>query len=69
MGHSRTLFLYLRLFFTVNSKQMFYLKVCQWLDSNHGPLVSEATALPTESQPLPKFIYASLKFVYDIGSF
>ena len=29
------------------------IKVCQWLDSNLGPLASEATALPTESQPLP----------------
>ena len=28
-------------------------KICRWLDSNHGPLVSEATALPTEPQPLP----------------
>ena len=27
---------------------------CQWLDSNRGPLVLEATALPTEPQPLPK---------------
>ena len=26
--------------------------ICWWLDSNRGPLVSEATALPTESQPL-----------------
>ena len=25
---------------------------CQWLDSNRGPLASEATALPTEPQPL-----------------
>ena len=24
------------------------------MDSNCGPLVSEATALPTEPQPLPK---------------
>ena len=30
------------------------IKVCQWLDSNRGPLVSEATALPTEPQPLPR---------------
>ena len=30
------------------------LKVCQCLDSNHGSLVSEATTLPTEPQPLPK---------------
>ena len=28
-------------------------KSCRWLDSNPGPLVSEATALPTASQPLP----------------
>ena len=27
-------------------------KFCWWLDSNRGPLVSEATALPTEPQPL-----------------
>ena len=26
---------------------------CRWLDSNRGPLVSEAAALPTEPQPLP----------------
>ena len=30
------------------------IKICRCLDSNRGPLVSEATALPTESQPLPK---------------
>ena len=30
-------------------------KICRCLDSNRGPLVSEATALPTEPQPLPKF--------------
>ena len=34
---------------------MFYIKVCQWLDSNGKPLVSEATALPTEPQPLPNW--------------
>ena len=28
-------------------------KSCQWLDSNPGPLVTEATALPTAPQPLP----------------
>ena len=32
---------------------MFNIKVCQWLDSNCGPLVSEESSLPTESQPLP----------------
>ena len=29
-------------------------KSCRWLDSNPGPLVSEATALPTMPQPLSK---------------
>ena len=33
---------------SVSSKQMFYLKVCPWIDSNRGSLVLEATALPTE---------------------
>ena len=28
-------------------------KSCRWLESNPGPLVSEATALPTAPQPLP----------------
>ena len=27
---------------------------CRWLDSNRGPLESEATTLPTEPQQLPK---------------
>ena len=30
------------------------IKLCRCLDSNRGSLVSEATALPTEPQPLPK---------------
>ena len=34
---------------TVN---MFIIKSCQSLDSNRVPLIWEATALPTESQPL-----------------
>ena len=57
MGHSQHLFLYFCLFNTVDSKQMFYIKVikvvCRWLDSNRRSLVWEATALPTEPQPLP----------------
>ena len=32
-----------------------YIIFCLWLDLNRGPLVSEATALPTEPQPLPNF--------------
>ena len=34
-------------------KQMFYIKISQWLDSNRRSLVSEATTLPTGPQPLP----------------
>ena len=44
-------FFYFRLFYKQLAINMFY-KSCQWLDSNPGPLVSEATALPTV-QPLP----------------
>ena len=43
---------YFQFFNIVDSKQMFYRKNCQWLDLNRRPLVSEATALPTEPQPL-----------------
>ena len=32
---------------------MFNINVCWWLDLNRGPLELEATALPTEPQPLP----------------
>ena len=39
-GHSRPLFLYFRLFNTVDSKQMFNIKDCRWLDSIRGSLVS-----------------------------
>ena len=38
---------------------MFHIKVCRWLDSNRGPLVSEATALPTEPQPLSLSSYTA----------
>ena len=48
MGHSLPLFLYFLPFLTVDSKQMLYIKVCRWLDSNCGPLGSEVTTLPTE---------------------
>ena len=45
-------FIYFHLFNTVDNKQMLN-KFCRWLESNRGPLVSKATALPTEPQPLP----------------
>ena len=44
--HQWTLFLYFRLFNTVDRKLMFYIKVCRCLDANYGPLESETTALP-----------------------
>ena len=48
LGHSRPLF-YFRLFN--------YSKVFQGLDSNCRPLVWEATALPTDPQPLPNKMF------------
>ena len=45
--------LYFILFNSVESKFMFHLKICHWLDANCRPLVLEATALPTEPQPQP----------------
>ena len=69
MGHSRPLFSLFSFFqYTVDSKQMFN-KFCRWLDSNRGPLVSKATALPTEPQPLPrcpKFYFARGKQLFFI---
>ena len=53
MRQSRTLFLYFRLFNTVDSK-MFNIVFYQLLDSNIGSLELGATALPTEPQPLPQ---------------
>ena len=35
------------------SVYMFIIEFRRWLDSNRGPLVSEATTLPTEWQPRP----------------
>ena len=46
-------FLYFRLFSTVDRKKC-SLYLC--LDSNCGPLVSDATALRTEPQPLPSIL-------------
>ena len=37
------------------------------MDSNHGPLGSKATALPTKAQPLPKRIQFSERFVIAFG--
>ena len=53
LGHSRPL---CSLFssFQQLTENLFIIKSCQWLDSNCGTLVSEATILPSEPQPLPK---------------
>ena len=43
-------------------------KSCRWLVSNRGPLVLEAAALPTETQPLPKrSSYPSSSDAWQIG--
>ena len=39
---------------------MFNINFCRWLDLNRGPLALEATALPTEPQPLPFKIVVNL---------
>ena len=50
------LFFYFRLFNTMQlTVNKYSMKICQCLDSNRGPLLSETTALPTETQPLPWF--------------
>ena len=45
------------LYFCLFNTQLFNINVkpCRWLDLNCGPLVSEATALPTDPQPLPLY--------------
>ena len=63
MGHSHPLFSLFSSFqqLPVN---MFVTKFCQWLDWNRWPLVSEATALSTEPQPLP-YLSGSL-YLFDV---
>ena len=52
---------------------MLYIKVCRCQDSNHGPVELEATALPTEPEPLKYFvnscfeIYNSLRVLEDFS--
>ena len=50
------LFFCVLVFSTVNSTYTSCAKYCRWLDLNWGPLVPEATALPTEPQQLPRKI-------------
>ena len=69
-------FSYYCLFNTVDIILMFNIKVCMWLDSNCGPLLLEATALPTEPQPLPMtaplcsiFLHKEIKYLVNESSF
>ena len=48
------LFFFIFVFSTQWTVNKCLVKVCQCLDLNCGSLVSEATALPTEPQPLPQ---------------
>ena len=51
-----SLFLFIFVFsihLRVNKLTNVQYKFCRWLDFNRRPLVSEATTLPTEPQPLP----------------
>ena len=69
-------FFYFHLFntiqLTINKKCS--IKICRCLESNRGLLVSEATALPTEPQPLPYvdaslspvIVYLPLRFILKI---
>ena len=66
------LFFFIFVFPTDNSKYMFCVKFCQWLDLNCGPSVSEAVALPTEPQPsiftyriVPSYLYL-LVFLFNL---
>ena len=52
--------------FQYSWEYMFNIIFCHWLDSNHGPLDSETTDLPTESQPLPYPIIFKWKYIYLI---
>ena len=48
---------------------MVNINVCQWLDSNCGPLELEVTALPTEPQPLPHLFLCVLGMFFFCHSF
>ena len=61
--HSRSLF---RLF---NTADRIGIKIFWWLDSNRGPLVSEATALPTAPQPLPTFSHSLFICTYNYKNY
>ena len=51
------------------SIQLVVNKVCWWLDSNLGSLVSEATALPTEPKPRPVINIFCVFFTPNLKTF
>ena len=54
MGNFLTLFRFFRRFNKVQLTVMFYIQIRRCLDSNCGPLVSDATNLPTEPHHCPR---------------
>ena len=67
IGHSRPLF---SLFSSFQYSWQRFNKFCRWLDLNRSPLVLEATALPTELQPLPELticLFDGLKQYFSIS--
>ena len=62
MDHSLPLFYFFCLFYKQLTVNMFN-KSCRWMDSNPGPLVSEATTLSTVPQPLPTCLVLLYKVV------
>ena len=56
MGHSQPLFSLFSSFQYSWQQKLLNINFCRRLDSNHGPMESEETTLPTEPQPLPNFV-------------
>ena len=63
LGHSRPLILYIRFSYR-QLKRFLVNKCCRWLDSNPGPLVSDATKLSTVQQPLPTKVYSKVQILH-----
>ena len=58
------LFFFVFVFSIQLTVKMFNINFCWWRDSNRGPLESEATALPTEPQPLPYGTLLQASFLF-----
>ena len=65
MSYYLPLFLYFRLFKASVEINKCPINNCWLLDSNREPLVSGATALPTEPQPLPIYKKPSFSFAFE----